>query len=70
MATVWRSIGWRRQSLGLADSRAFDNGVDGVRSYVFQGFYFAAGPANFDRFHFLRGAQAEVKAQIVLREIT
>src|SRR5882724_329207 len=69
VGTVCRSTDWRRQSLTIADSRAFDNRVNGVRSYVFQGFYFAVGPANFDGFHFFRGAQAEVKPQIVLREI-
>src|SRR6267154_4519060 len=39
-ATVCRSTGWR-QSLALADSRPFYNRVNGVRSYVFQGFDFA-----------------------------
>src|ERR1700693_3859154 len=69
MPTVYRSNGWRRQSLAIADFRALHNRVNGVRSYIFQGFDFAARPANFDRFHFLRGAQAEVQPQIVLREI-
>ena len=65
--TVGCSTRGRRERCGVADARAFDNRVNGVGSDVFQRFNLAAGPANFDGFHFFALRQAEVEAQIVLR---
>src|SRR5258708_1838806 len=69
MSTVRCSTRRRRERCGAADAGAFDNRVNGIASDVFQGFDFPARPANFDRFHFLGRAQAEVQTQIVLREV-
>src|ERR1700675_1462484 len=62
--------GWRRQSLGVADSRAFHDGVNGVCGDILKRLDGAVWPADFDCVHFFSGAQAEVEAQIVLREVT
>src|ERR1700739_4907929 len=44
VATVCRSTGWRRQWLAVADSRSFDNGVNGVGRHIFKSFHFPGGP--------------------------
>src|SRR5260370_7100283 len=69
MSPVRCSARRRRERCGAGDAGAFDNRVNGIASDVFRGFDFPARPANFDRFHFLGRAQAEVQTQIVLREV-
>src|SRR5260370_23843866 len=70
MGTVRRLThgGW--QSLGFADSGAFQDRINAVRCDILKRFDRAIRPANFHRFHFLGCAQSEMQAQIVLRKIT
>src|SRR6267154_3736576 len=70
MGTVRRSTHGRRQALGIADSRAFHDRINTVRSNVLERFDCAVRPADFHGFHFLGCAQSEMQAQIVLRKIT
>src|SRR5437660_5145611 len=59
-----------RQVFGIADPRALHDVVNTVGGHVLERFDCTVGPANLDGFHLFRRAQAKVKAQIVLREIT
>src|SRR5690242_6425188 len=70
MGTVRCSTRGRRQWRGAADARALNDRVDRIGCDVLECFNFSAGPADLHGFHFLGGTQAEVQAQIVLREIT
>src|SRR5580693_10162227 len=53
-----------------ADALALDDGVDVVGGQILQFFCCAAGPLDFDRIELLCLAQAEMKAQVVLRKVT
>ena len=54
---------------GILDSLPFYDGVNPVRRDVFHDLDLSRGPAHFDRLHLRRGPEAEVQAEIVLREI-
>src|SRR6266853_1738001 len=69
MGTIRRSTYRRRQVFGVADSRAFHDGINAVCRDILKCLDRAVRPANFHRFHFLGRSQAEMKTQIVLREI-
>src|SRR5713101_2407536 len=62
--------GRRRQSLCISDSRPFHDRINAVCRNILKCLDRAVRPADFDGFHFFGRAQAEVEAQIVLREIT
>src|SRR5258708_39902650 len=62
--------GRRRQGLGVPDSRTFDDRINAVCRNILKCLDRAVRPADFDGFHFFGRSQAEVEAQIVLREIT
>src|ERR1035437_453791 len=58
-----------RQSYHLFDSLSFGDGVNLVRSHVFETFRFSARPANLNQIDLVGRSQTEMKPQIVLRKI-
>jgi hypothetical protein len=58
-----------REWSGGAEAGAFEEGVDGVDRKVSEGLVFAGGPANFELVDFGGFAEAEMEAEIVLREV-
>src|SRR5262250_914828 len=59
----------RRQRLSVLDPFPFNDRIDVVAGNILERLHITIRPANLDRFYLVGGAQAEVQAQVVLRQV-